>query len=76
MQGVLDVSRDHGTLIDLCTQLLNPEGLLVFSTNAQRFKLDESLNERHAITDVSRATIALDFERNPRIHRCYSVRLK
>lgn len=71
MQGVLDVSRDHSTLIDLCTQLLNPEGLLVFSTNAQRFKLDESITERHAVTDISRATIALDFERNPRIHRCF-----
>jgi 23S rRNA (guanine2069-N7)-methyltransferase / 23S rRNA (guanine2445-N2)-methyltransferase len=76
MQGVLDVSRDHGALIDLCTQLLNPEGLLVFSTNAQRFKLDESLNERHAVTDISRATIAPDFERNPRIHRCFEIRPK
>ena len=76
MQGVLDVSRDHGALIDLCTQLLNPQGLLVFSTNAQRFKLDESLNERHAVTDISRATIAPDFERNPRIHRCFEIRPK
>ena len=74
MEGVLDVGRDHGALIDLCTQLLNPEGLLVFSTNAQRFKLDESLGERYAVTDISRATIAPDYERNPRIHRCYEIR--
>jgi 23S rRNA (guanine2445-N2)-methyltransferase / 23S rRNA (guanine2069-N7)-methyltransferase len=74
MQGVLDVSRDHSTLIDLSTQLLNPDGLLVFSTNAQRFKLDESISERHAVTDISRATIAPDFERNPRIHRCFEIR--
>jgi 23S rRNA (guanine2445-N2)-methyltransferase / 23S rRNA (guanine2069-N7)-methyltransferase len=76
MQGVLDVSRDHGVLIDLCTQLLNADGLLLFSTNAQRFKLDESLTGRHAVTDISRATIALDFERNPRIHRCFEIRPK
>ena len=76
MQGVLDVSRDHGALIELCTQLLGREGLLVFSTNAQRFKLDESLSERHAVTDISRATIALDYERNPRIHRCFEIRPK
>jgi 23S rRNA (guanine2445-N2)-methyltransferase / 23S rRNA (guanine2069-N7)-methyltransferase len=76
MQGVLDVSRDHTTLIELCMQLLNRDGLLVFSTNAQRFKLDESLNERYAVADISRATIALDFERNPRIHRCFEIRLK
>jgi 23S rRNA (guanine2445-N2)-methyltransferase / 23S rRNA (guanine2069-N7)-methyltransferase len=76
MQGVLDVSRDHGTLIELCTQLLDRDGLLVFSTNAQRFKLDESISERHAVTDISRATIALDYERNPRIHRCFEIRPK
>jgi 23S rRNA (guanine2445-N2)-methyltransferase / 23S rRNA (guanine2069-N7)-methyltransferase len=76
MQGVLDVSRDHGVLIDLCTQLLNADGLLVFSTNAQRFKLDEALTERYAVTDISRSTIALDFERNPRIHRCFEIRPK
>jgi 23S rRNA (guanine2445-N2)-methyltransferase / 23S rRNA (guanine2069-N7)-methyltransferase len=76
MQGVLDVSRDHSTLIELCMQLLTRDGLLVFSTNAQRFKLDEALNERYAVTDISRATIAHDFERNPRIHRCFEIRLK
>jgi 23S rRNA (guanine2445-N2)-methyltransferase / 23S rRNA (guanine2069-N7)-methyltransferase len=76
MQGVLDVSRDHSTLIELCTQLLDGDGLLVFSTNAQRFKLDESISERHAVTDISRATIALDYERNPRIHRCFEIRPK
>jgi 23S rRNA (guanine2445-N2)-methyltransferase / 23S rRNA (guanine2069-N7)-methyltransferase len=74
MQGVLDVSRDHGVMIDLCSRLLNRDGLLVFSTNAQRFKLDEALSERHEVSDISRATIALDFERNPRIHRCFEIR--
>jgi 23S rRNA (guanine2445-N2)-methyltransferase / 23S rRNA (guanine2069-N7)-methyltransferase len=73
---VLDVSRDHSALIDLCTQLLNRGGLLVFSTNAQRFKLDAALAERHEVTDISRATIAVDFERNPRIHRCFEIRPK
>jgi 23S rRNA (guanine2445-N2)-methyltransferase / 23S rRNA (guanine2069-N7)-methyltransferase len=76
MEGVLDVSRDHSVLIDLCTQLLNRGGLLVFSTNAQRFKLDAALSERHEVTDISRATIAVDFERNPRIHRCFEIRPK
>jgi 23S rRNA (guanine2445-N2)-methyltransferase / 23S rRNA (guanine2069-N7)-methyltransferase len=46
----------------------------VFSTNAQRFRLDESLRERYAVRDLSAATLPRDFERNPRIHRCYEVR--
>ena len=74
MQGVLDVSRDHGVLIDSCTRLLDRDGLLVFSTNAQRFRLDESLTARYDVKDISRATIALDYERNPHIHRCFEIR--
>ena len=75
MEGVLDVERDHGSLIDACAKLLAPEGLLVFSTNAQRFKLDEGLGARYGIRDISAATLPRDFERNPRIHRCFEVRL-
>ena len=73
MQGVLDIERDHTDLIDSCVSLLAPGGLLVFSTNAQRFRLDPALQERHAIRDVSAATLPRDFERNPRIHRCFEI---
>jgi 23S rRNA (guanine2445-N2)-methyltransferase / 23S rRNA (guanine2069-N7)-methyltransferase len=74
MEGVLDIGRDHPALIDACARLLAPAGLIVFSTNAQRFKLDEGLGERYDVRDISSATLPLDFARNPRIHRCYEVR--
>jgi len=74
MQEVLDVERDHQVLIDACMGLLAPGGLLIFSTNAQRFRLDPALAERYAIRDLSAATLPRDFERNPRIHRCFEVR--
>ena len=74
MDGVLDVARDHSQLIDACVRLLAPGGLLVFSTNAQRFKLAAELSERHSVLDISAATLPEDFARNPRIHRCYEIR--
>ena len=73
-EGVLDVERDHGALIDACARLLSPGGCIVFSTNAQRFRLDESIPARFAVKDVSAATLPRDFERNPRIHRCFEIR--
>jgi 23S rRNA (guanine2445-N2)-methyltransferase / 23S rRNA (guanine2069-N7)-methyltransferase len=76
MEGVLDVERDHGSLIDACANLLAPGGLLVFSTNAQRFKLDAALAAHYDIRDISAATLPRDFERNPRIHRCFEIRIK
>jgi 23S rRNA (guanine2445-N2)-methyltransferase / 23S rRNA (guanine2069-N7)-methyltransferase len=75
MEGVLDIARDHPQLIDACARLLAPAGLLVFSTNAQRFKLAEDLSARYSIRDVSGATLPEDFVRNPRIHRCFEMRL-
>lgn len=74
MQRVLDVRRDHAALADACAPLLAPGGLLVFSTNAQRFKLDEALRERFTVDDVSAQTLPVDFERNPKIHRCFELR--
>lgn len=74
MEGVLDTQRDHAALIDTCMRLLAPGGLLVFSTNAQKFKLDAALAERYQVLDISAATIPFDFERNPRIHRCFELR--
>ena len=74
MAGVLDIERDHVSLIDASVRLLAPGGLIVFSTNAQRFRLDPQLTDRLAVRDVSAATIPKDFERNPRIHRCFEIR--
>jgi 23S rRNA (guanine2445-N2)-methyltransferase / 23S rRNA (guanine2069-N7)-methyltransferase len=73
MQGVLDVQRDHPELIDLCMRLLAPGGLLLFSTNAQRFRLDPPLEQRWQVTDISAQTLPFDFERNRRIHRCFEI---
>lgn len=75
MAGVLDVERDHAELIDGCAGLLAPGGLLIFSTNSQRFRLDQSLAARYAVQDISERTLPPDFARNPRIHRCYEIRL-
>jgi len=75
MEGVLDIERDHPELIDGCARVLAPGGLIVFSTNSQRFRLDESLSSRYDVRDISAKTLPRDFERNPRIHRCFEVRL-
>jgi 23S rRNA (guanine2445-N2)-methyltransferase / 23S rRNA (guanine2069-N7)-methyltransferase len=73
MEGVLDIRRDHVALIDECARVLAPGGLLVFSTNAQKFKLDAAVAERYDVRDISRETLPADFERNARIHSCYEI---
>jgi 23S rRNA (guanine2445-N2)-methyltransferase / 23S rRNA (guanine2069-N7)-methyltransferase len=74
MQGVLDVQRDHPELVDHCMRLLAPDGRLVFSTNAQRFRLDPQLQQRWRVEDTSARTRPFDFARNPRIHKSFEIR--
>ena len=74
MEGVLDVQRDHVGMINRTLQLLRPEGQLIFSTNYTRFKLDAAALSGLAIQDISASTVPVDFERNPKIHRCYVIR--
>jgi 23S rRNA (guanine2445-N2)-methyltransferase / 23S rRNA (guanine2069-N7)-methyltransferase len=73
MTDILDVQRDHADLIHRCMALLADGGKLVFSNNAQKFKLDAGLGERYDVKDITRATIPKDFERNPRIHQCFEL---
>ena len=74
MSGTFDVQRDHVALLEDTVRLLAPAGVLVFSTNYTRFELDAAALAGLAIEDITRATIPKDFERSPRIHRCYLVR--
>ncbi len=73
MDDILDVQRDHAGLIHRCMALLAPGGKLLFSNNAQKFKMDADIGERYKVVDISRATLPKDFERNPRIHQCYEL---
>jgi 23S rRNA (guanine2445-N2)-methyltransferase / 23S rRNA (guanine2069-N7)-methyltransferase len=73
MDDTLDIQRDHARLIRAAVRLLSKDGVLVFSTNFRRFKLDEGLEQEFAIADVSKQTLPPDFLRNTRIHRCFRI---
>jgi len=73
MEGALDTQRDHVTLIRKTVELLAPDGVLIFSTNYQRFKLDREALADLNVEDITRRTIPKDFERNPKIHQCFQI---
>lgn len=73
LRGSFDVQRDHQALIAKAAGLLTPGGVLLFSTNYRRFRLQAPARPQLEFEDISRATIPLDFARNPHIHRCWRV---
>ncbi|GIR83178.1 MAG: hypothetical protein CM15mP84_09260 [Cellvibrionales bacterium] len=60
-------------LLTLAMARLSAGGVLYFSTNRRRFKLDDRVQQRWHVTDVSRDSIPADFERNQRIHACWRL---
>ncbi|MCX7043769.1 MAG: bifunctional 23S rRNA (guanine(2069)-N(7))-methyltransferase RlmK/23S rRNA (guanine(2445)-N(2))-methyltransferase RlmL [Gammaproteobacteria bacterium] len=70
-----DTQRDHPRLLRAAMARLAPGGLLLFSNNFRRFKLDEAaIAEFATVREISKQTIDEDFERNPRIHRAWELR--
>ena len=73
MQNDFDVQRDHVDLILKTARLLERMGVLLFSTNNRKFKLDRTGLKGLNVEDMTRATLPRDFERNPRIHHCWKM---
>ena len=69
-----DVQRDHVRLLRAAVARLAPGGVLYFSNNFRRFRLDEAAIAAFAqVEDISATTIPPDFARNPRIHRAWRI---
>ena len=68
-----DIQREHVRLLSAIVDRLAPGGVLYFSNNFRRFKLDDAVHEIAQVEDISASTIPPDFERNARIHRCWRI---
>lgn len=62
MEDILDIQRDHVSLINECTRILKKEGTLFFSTNFTQFRLEEEKIRASSIRDITKATTSFDFE--------------
>ena len=73
MDDVFDIQNDHVQLINNAVALLASDGILYFSTNFRRFKIDKPSLSGLTLVDISAKTIPEDFSRNPRIHYCWRI---
>jgi len=70
-----DVQRAHVRLLGAAVDRLTDDGLLLFSNNYRRFRLDEeALSGFARVEEITAQTIPPDFARNPRIHRAWALR--
>ena len=72
-----DVQKDHVAMLEKIMSVLSDDGVCYFSNNFRKFKLDvEALSEFADVEDISAQTIDLDYERSPKIHRCWKLTKK
>ena len=61
MEDFLDIQRDHVQLINDCMDLLSINGILFFSTNFTKFRLEEEKIKASEIKDITKRTTPFDF---------------
>lgn len=73
MQSDFEVEKDQEFLVDHCMRLLSVNGVLFFSNNKRKFKLNDSLPKRYLVKDITQDSIPIDYH-DQKIHQCYEIR--
>lgn len=73
MEEPFDVQNVHVELIELCLKRLKKGGRMIFSNNYRGFKLDQAALSQHLVDEITSRTLPKDFERSPKIHRCFLI---
>ena len=69
------MQREHVRLLRAAMARLAPGGVLYFSNNSRRFRIDAQAVAAFArCEDITTQTIPPDFARNPRIHQAWRLR--
>ena len=74
MRETFEVQRDHLALLRSAARRLAGGGLLMFSCNFKRFKIDREALAPLQVHDITGETIPKDFERSPRVHHLFEIR--
>jgi 23S rRNA (cytosine1962-C5)-methyltransferase len=72
MDQFFDIQVDHIPLIKEARRLLNPGGIIFFSTNSRKFIFEAEAFPNFTIIDITHKTIPIDFHQ-AKIHRCWKL---
>ena len=72
---VWDVQTSHFELLAELAEHISESGVVYFSTNFRKFKLDDGVGRLFDVRDISKQTVPEDF-RNKRIHQCFKLKRK
>lgn len=75
MENNFEVEKDQIYLVEKCMNLLKNDGILYFSNNKRKFKLDSAISEKYLVKNITPETIPIDFH-DQKIHHCFEIKKK
>jgi 23S rRNA (cytosine1962-C5)-methyltransferase len=72
MEEDFEVEKDQVFLVKHCLRLLSPDGVLYFSNNKRKFKIDPAVLEMANVQDITPRTIPEDYK-DTKIHHCFKI---
>jgi 23S rRNA G2069 N7-methylase RlmK/C1962 C5-methylase RlmI len=74
MTSSFAIDRDYPELLMSCLDLLNENGILIFSNNSKNFQFNTSIfPENFSVKEITSQTASLDFKTS---HRCWKIQNK
>lgn len=73
MNQILDIEKDHFWMIQKCLYSLKDGGVLYFSTNKRKFKLEPRLFDLAKVKETTKDSIPQDFH-DQQIHTSFEIR--
>lgn len=67
-----EVEKDQVALVKNCLRLLNNDGILYFSNNKRKFRIDPDIEDLANVVDITDKTIPPDY-RDSKIHHCFKI---
>lgn len=75
MNSDFEVEKDQLYLVDQCMRLLSANGILFFSNNKRKFKLNPEISSKYNVKDITADSIPMDFH-DQKIHQCFEITKK
>ena len=72
MEEDFEVEKDQLFLVKHCLRLLDPNGVLYFSNNKRKFKIDPTILELANVQDLTMRTIPEDYK-DTKVHMCFKI---
>jgi len=74
--NILDIQHDHVELINLSMKSLAKDGVMYFSNNYKKFKIDQSVVDKYDVENIDDKCLSRDFLQKKNIHNCWEIKFK